>query len=379
MSFFKTRREGTIILWEIKNDIAECSKFNAMHYFPHTTLYTDQPLLECIPNFSEGQNEAVIGALQQEIAAVPGQRLLHIDSSPAANRTVLTFAGSPEAVTEAAFRAIKKASEQIDMRFQKGAHPRLGSTDVCPLVPLANMSRQEAVAWSERLAQRVGAELHIPVYLYEHSARAPYRRALPDIRKGQYEGLPLKLLQPGWQPDFGPSDWTQAARTGATIIGARDILVAFNISLNTKDERIAAHIARQMRSSSNGLLPALRAIGWYMEDFGCAQVSMNLLDYRITSPLKAWQTCSALAALHGLEPVGCEVVGLIPEACVLEAGIEALGRDFNPQQRAEFVQAGIDLLKLDRVKPFDPEEKILEYVLRKAGLNEAPRPWQPAG
>jgi len=350
-----------------------------MHYFPHTTLYTDQPLLECIPNFSEGQNEAVIGALQQEIAAVPGQRLLHIDSSPAANRTVLTFAGSPEAVTEAAFRAIKKASEQIDMRFQKGAHPRLGSTDVCPLVPLANMSRQEAVAWSERLAQRVGAELHIPVYLYEHSARAPYRRALPDIRKGQYEGLPLKLLQPGWQPDFGPSDWTQAARTGATIIGARDILVAFNISLNTKDERIAAHIARQMRSSSNGLLPALRAIGWYMEDFGCAQVSMNLLDYRITSPLKAWQTCSALAALHGLEPVGCEVVGLIPEACVLEAGIEALGRDFNPQQRAEFVQAGIDLLKLDRVKPFDPEEKILEYVLRKAGLNEAPRPWQPAG
>lgn len=328
-------------------------------------------ILECVPNFSEGQNEAVIEALRTAVQSVSGQHLLHTDPSPAANRTVLTFAGDPEAVTEAAFRAIREAAAHIDMRLQKGTHPRIGSTDVCPLIPVSGMSMEETVTWSERLAQRVGEELGIPVYLYEHSARAPYRQALPDIRKGQYEGLAAKMLQPGWAPDYDsipPAAAEQVARTGATIIGARNILVAFNISLNTKDERIAAHIARDMRTSSNGLLPALRAIGWYMKDFDCAQVSMNLLDYRITSPLKVWETCTQLAALHGLETLGCEVVGLIPEACVLEAGIAALNRPVDTENKTAWIEAGIAHLKLDGVKPFDPQEKILEYALQRAGL-----------
>lgn len=308
-------------------------------------------------------------ALKAAIDLVPGQRLLHIDASPAANRTVFTFAGDPEAVTEAAFRAIATAANCIDMRFQKGAHPRLGATDVCPLVPLQGMDMEEAVMWSRRLGERVAAELDIPVYLYEASAAAEHRRALPDVRKGQYEGLALKMQEPGWEPDFGAGlPWEQVSRTGATIIGARKVLVAFNISLNTRDERIAAHIARQMRTSSKGLLPALRAIGWFMEDFDCAQVSMNLLDYRTTSPLKVWETCTRLAALLGLETLGCEVVGLIPEACVLEAGEALLRAPADPANKMRWIEAGISYLKLDRVKPFDPKEKILEYALQHAGL-----------
>jgi glutamate formiminotransferase/formiminotetrahydrofolate cyclodeaminase len=326
------------------------------------------PLLECVPNFSEGTDPKVIEAIRSAIASVPGQKLLHIDPGPSANRTVFTFAGPPEAVVEAAFRAIQVATQLIDMRLQHGAHPRVGSTDVCPLVPLSGMTMQEAVAWSEKLAARVGAELKVPVYLYEYAARAAHRRALPDIRKGQYEGLKNKMQQPGWQPDYGPADWTLAARSGAAIIGARTILVAFNISLNTRDARVAAEIARLMRSSSQGLLPALRAIGWYMEDFDCAQVSMNLLDYRVTSPLKVWDTCRSLAAGYGLEPVGCEVVGLIPEACILEAGAAALGRSHTAEEREIFLNAGIAYLRLDQVKPFDPQEKVLEYALAREGL-----------
>lgn len=338
-------------------------------------MSNSKPLLECVPNFSEGQSEEVLDALKQAITAVQGQQLLHVDQSPAANRTVFTFAGEPSAVIEAAYQAIKTAASLIDMRFQKGTHPRLGATDVCPLIPLANMSMEEAVRWANVLGRKVGETLNIPVYLYEHAARENYRRALPDVRKGQYEGLQAKIQLPEWQPDYGPAtqdDWKSIERTGATIIGARDILVAFNISLNTKDERMAAHIAKQMRTSSNGLLPALRAIGWYMEDFECAQVSMNLLDYRITSPLKVWETCKSLAALHGLEPIGCEVIGLIPEACVLEAGAKELAignwQLANDVDRKKIIEAGINHLRLDRVKPFIAEEKILEYALAKAGL-----------
>jgi glutamate formiminotransferase len=331
----------------------------------------NRPLLECIPNFSEGQNEAVIDEIKEVIESVKDQSLLHIDPSPAANRTVFTFAGEPEAVEEAAFQAIKVAAAKIDMRFQHGAHPRLGSTDVCPLVPLANISMDEAVACSKRLAERVANELNIPVYLYEYSATEPHRKTLPQIRKGQYENLQEKIKLPGWQPDFGTplsNSWEQASRTGATIIGARDILVAFNISLDTKDERIAKQIAQKMRSSSGGMLPELRAIGWFMEDFDTAQVSMNLLNYRITSPLKVWEACKTLAAAFNVEPVGCEVVGLIPESCVLEAGGWNFKGTLSEEGRKAFIDAGIKYLGLDKVKPFNPDEKILEYALKKSGL-----------
>ncbi len=337
---------------------------------PIMPISSKQPLLECVPNFSEGNDPYIIGEIAAAIRSVQGQQLLHTDTSPSANRTVFTFAGAPGAVIEAAFRAIEAATRLIDMRLQHGAHPRIGSTDVCPLVPLAGITMPETVALAEQLARSIGNELHVPVYLYEHAAKAAYRRALPDIRKGQYEGLQAKMQLEAWQPDYGPSgsDWEQVARSGAAVIGARDILVAFNISLNTRDAQIAAAIARQMRSSSKGLLPALRAIGWYMEDFDCAQVSMNLLDYRITSPLQAWETCRSLAAGYGLELLGCEVVGLIPEACILEAGQAALAKVFTPEEREMFIAAGIRYLKLDGVKPFNPQEKILEYVLAGKGL-----------
>jgi glutamate formiminotransferase len=334
-------------------------------------MQTHQPLLECIPNFSEGQSELVIDAIKDAIQHVGKQHLLHIDPSPAANRTVFTFAGEPHAVMEAAFQAIKVAAGMIDMRFQKGTHPRLGSTDVCPLVPLANISMEEAVRYSKQLAERVASELDIPVYLYEYSATQMHRKTLPQIRKGQYESLKDRREQAGWQPDFGAgllNDWATVSKTGATIIGARNILVAFNISLNTKDERIAKQIAKQMRSSSNGLLPELRAIGWYMADFDCAQVSMNLLDYKITSPLKVWETCKLLAAEFGVNPIGCEVVGLIPESCVLEAGGWKLETLLTDQERHFFIEKGIQYLGLDKVKPFNPEEKILEYALQKVHL-----------
>lgn len=343
----------------------------------------DAKILECIPNFSEGVNTKVIDAIAQAIRSVDAQQLLHIDQGPAANRTVMTFAGAPKAVVEAALRAIKVAAQYIDMMQQHGEHPRVGATDVCPLVPLQNMTMEEAVYWSEVLAQRVATEIGIPVFLYEHSAKADYRRALPDIRKGQYEGIFTKMKQADWQPDYGSVDRDnepQIKKTGVTIIGARDILVAFNISLDTQDETIAMDIAKRMRSSGYfikddegkrkqiaGMLPKLRAIGWYMSDFKAAQVSMNLIDYRITAPLAAWQACKALAVEHGVSLTGCEVVGLIPLACVTEAGKYALKNDTATEQ--ELVAAGIAYLKLDGVKPFNPQEKILEYVLlEKAGV-----------
>lgn len=336
-------------------------------------METPSPLLECVTNFSEGRDLSVIDAIARSITDISGQKLLHQDISPSANRTVMTFAGEPQAVTEAAFQAIKTAGELIDMRLQTGAHPRIGATDVCPLIPLSGMTVEEAVGYSKLLGQRVGRELGIPVYLYEHSAAAPYRSALPAIRKGQYEGLMQKMALPDWKPDYGyPSALGEShmQQTGATVIGARDILVAFNISLDTKDENIAASIARKMRSSGGGILPALRAIGWYMADFECAQVSMNLLDYRVTSPLQVWETCKTLAATFGVGLIGCEVIGLLPEKCILEAGKFALQSQGKTTTQAdqEMIGAGIDYLRLDQVKPFKPEEKILEYVLRHAGL-----------
>ncbi len=333
------------------------------------------PLLECVPNFSEGRDKSIIDAIAASIQQVSNVSLLHIDASPAANRTVMTFAGQPEAVVEAAFQAIKTAGERIDMSKQEGVHPRIGATDVCPLVPLANMTMAQAVDWSNQLGKRVGQELNIPVYLYEHSAKAKHRQALPDIRKGQYEGFAEKMKQPEWMPDYGPANFAQ--NTGATVLGARDVLVAFNISLNTQDIGKAEYIAARMRTSGYwqkdngqkikipGMLPKLRAIGWYMADFGSAQVSMNLLDYRITSPLKVWETCKAVAKEIGVELIGSELIGLMPEVCVLEAGNFALnGRTATKE---ETIQKGIEYLGLDKVKPFTIEEKVLEYALQKAG------------
>jgi glutamate formiminotransferase/formiminotetrahydrofolate cyclodeaminase len=333
-------------------------------------------ILECVPNFSEGRRPEVIEAIASAVRSAEGAKLLHIDTSPAANRTVLTFAGVPQAVEEAAFRAIGMAAKLIDMRSQAGVHPRIGATDVCPLVPLSGMSMDDAKVIAESLGRRVGEELGIPVFLYEHSAKAAHRRALPDIRKGQYEGFAEKIKLPEWVPDFGPVAFTP--RSGATIIGARGLLVAFNISLNTDDVSIATRIAAKLRSIGRlregqrvpGLLKQTRAIGWFMADYRQAQVSFNLLDYHVTSPLQAFEACKEAAREYGVGIAGSEVIGLIPEACMLEAGAFALrSKGQSPDVAPELlVHEAIIHLGLDRLKPFAPQEKILEWALAAAGL-----------
>ncbi|MBS1615772.1 MAG: glutamate formimidoyltransferase [Bacteroidetes bacterium] len=337
---------------------------------------SQQAILECVPNFSEGRRPEVIEALADAVRSVQDACLLHVDPSPAANRTVLTFAGPPTAVTEAAYRAIAKAAERIDMRSQEGVHPRIGATDVCPLIPLTGMSMEEADACARALGQRVAAELNIPVYLYEHSATAPYRRALPDIRKGQYEGLAEKMKRPEWKPDFGPDVFNPAC--GATIIGARNILVAFNISLETAEVSTALHIASRLRASGHlqsgqripGLLPMTRSIGWFMADYNQVQVSFNLLDYTVTSPLQAFEACRQAAAELGVRIAGSEVIGLIPEICMLEAGRFALRHQGLPSDAPKEVLAeeAIRYLGLNRLKAFNPQQKILEWSLAHAGL-----------
>lgn len=323
-----------------------------------------EKILECIPNFSEGVDQKIIEKIAKAISSVSGVWLLHTDQSPAANRTVITFAGAPEAVVEAAFNAVKTAAAHIDMRMQSGVHPRIGATDVCPLVPLQGMSMEEADGYAQALGRRIGAELNIPVYLYEYSQAAPYRKTLPQIRKGQYEGLAAKMQLAEWKPDFGPYIMNTSA--GATVLGARRILVAFNISLHTSDVQVAETIAQQMRtvSRSEHSLPRLRAIGWYMADYSQAQVSFNLLDFRLTSPLQVWQRCSELARGFGVSLAGSEVIGLIPEVCLLEAGTFAL-QAASDSPGKDIVRAAIDYMGLDRLKPFVPEEKILERALQK--------------
>lgn len=340
------------------------------------------PILECVPNFSEGRDPEKIAAIANAVSGVPGVVLLHIDTSPAANRTVMTFAGNPRAVADAAFAAIKKAAEVIDMSAQEGVHPRIGATDVCPLVPLQGMTMKEADYYANQLGQRVGEELGIPVYLYEHSAKSNHRRALPDIRKGQYEGFAEKIKLPEWAPDFGPLAFTP--KSGATVIGARDILVAFNISLDTEDVDKAAHIAERLRTRGftreengqrvkvPGLLQQTRAIGWYMADYKQAQVSLNILDYRVTSPLQAFEACKSLAEEMGITIKGSEVIGLIPLDCMLEAGTfsmmkKGISTDMDPQYK---IHEAIRYLGLDQLKPFEPGERILEFNLRRHLQNE---------
>lgn len=343
-------------------------------------MINDKRILECVSNFSEGRDSDVIQKIANSIRSIEGVSLLHIDTGPSANRTVMTFAGDPDRVIDAAYNAISTAAELIDMTTQDGVHPRIGATDVCPLIPLAGITMDEAVSLSYKLGAKVGSELNIPVYLYEHSAAQLYRSALPAIRKGQYEGMAEKMTMDSWKPDYGPEEFNP--KTGATVIGARDILVAFNISLATKNVKDAQYIAKYMRESGfiehedgikkrvQGLLPKVRAIGWYMDDFDCAQVSMNLLDYRTSSPLKVWETCKALAKEIGVELVGSELIGLMPEECLLEAGSFAFMKEGMavPTDKQLIVHRAIDYLALNKVKAFDPREKVLEYSLQQAGL-----------
>ena len=297
-----------------------------------------QKLIECVPNFSEGNDMNVIKQITDQVETVEGVRLLNVDPGKATNRTVVTFVGTPEAVVEAAFRAIKKAGELIDMSKHKGEHPRMGATDVCPLIPIANITMEETALWAQELAKRVGFELQLPVYLYETAQPNKSRSNLSVIRAGEYEGFFKKIKQPEWQPDFGPA--TFDAQRGATVIGARDFLVAYNVNLNTTSTRRANAIAFDVREAGRvkkegnktvadengkpvtipGTLKSVKAIGWYIEEYGIAQISMNLTNILVTPVHIAFDEVCKKANDRGIRVTGSELVGLIPIKAMLDAG-----------------------------------------------------------
>ncbi len=344
-------------------------------------------LIECVPNFSEGRDMGIIRQITTEIESVEGVRLLDVDPGQATNRTVVTFVGEPEPVIEAAFRAIRKAAELIDMRKHKGAHPRFGATDVCPLVPVANITMEETVEYARKLGERVGRELGIPIYCYENAAFTPERRNLANVRAGEYEGLPEKLAKPEWKPDFGPAEFNATA--GATAVGARDFLIAVNFNLNTTSTRRANAVAFDVREKGRplregnpvtgkikkdengneiwipGTLKGTKAIGWFIDEYGIAQVSMNITNISQTPLHVAFEEVSEKARLRGLRVTGTEIVGLVPARAILEAGRYFLRK----QQRSlgvpdsELIKIAVKSMGLDDLKPFKPEEKIIEYML----------------
>ena len=345
------------------------------------------PIIECVPNFSEGNNGEVIKQITDEIEKVTGVRLLNVDPGKATNRTVVTFVGSPEAVVEAAFHAIRRAGELIDMSLHKGEHPRMGATDVCPLIPIAGIGMKETAAWARKLGERVGKELKLPVYLYEAAQADKDRSNLSVIRAGEYEGFAAKIKLPEWRPDYGPAEFD--ARRGATVIGARDFLVAYNVNLNTTSTRRANSIAFDVREAGRvkregdpitgkivkdekgqpvsipGSLRSVKAIGWYIEEYGIAQISMNLTDIHITPVHIAFDEVCRRAAERGMRVTGSELVGLIPLAAMLEAGKYFLKK----QQRStgvsekELIRIAILSMGLNELALFRPGERIIEYLL----------------
>lgn len=349
------------------------------------------PLIECVPNFSEGRDMAVIKQITDQIETVEGVRLLDVDSGKATNRTVVTMVGAPEVVCEAAFRAVRKASEIIDMRKHKGEHPRFGATDVCPLIPVAGITMEETVEYAKKLGKRIGEELRIPIYLYEYAASKSERKNLANCRAGEYEGLAEKLKQPEWKPDFGPAAFNE--RAGATAVGARDFLVAYNVNLNTTSTRRANSIAFDIREKGRvktvdgkpgskavvdekgskvwepGTLKCVKAIGWFIDEFGVAQISINLTNLGVTPIHVAFDECVKKAAERGIRVTGSEIVGLVPLAAMLEAGRYFLRK----QQRstgvsdAELIKIAVKSLGLNDLYPFKPEEKIIEYAIADKG------------
>lgn len=329
----------------------------------------EEILLECVPNFSEGKNEETISAIAASIRKLKAVKLLHIDSGYDANRTVMTFAGSANAVLEAAFQAIKTASDRIDMREQKGVHPRFGATDVCPIVPLKNCTMEQAVAYSIKLAERVGSELGIPVYLYENSAQTALRKNLSYLRKGNYEAIAQKITQEEWKPDFGPQKFNPKA--GNIAIGARPFLIAYNISLDTKDLSIAKRIAAEIRTSSKSMSPnkckALKAIGWPMPNYDCVQVSMNITDFKKTGLHHAFEAVKSAAANFKVGLLGSELIGLVPLEAMLDSANYFKEKVVNSSaySEKELIALAVEYLLFDKKHSFSAEDRILEYLLER--------------
>jgi len=346
-----------------------------------------QKLIECVPNFSEGRDPDVIRQISAAIESVEEISLLNVDPGASTNRSVVSFAGSPEAAVEAAFRGIQKAAELIDMRKHKGAHPRMGATDVCPFIPVSNVSWEEAIACAKQLGKRVGDELRIPVYLYEKAARDQSRSNLSIIRSGEYEGFFEKIKEAAWKPDFGPTTFSE--KSGATAIGAREFLVAYNVNLNTKAVRKATSVAFDVRENGRvktddgtpsgkpvldangepvripGMLKHVKAIGWYVEEYGIAQVSMNLTNIEETPLHAAFDACNEAASKRGLRVTGSEVVGMLPKKCLVEAGKYFLRKQKCSEGASEedLIDIGIRSMGLSESKPFDPKEKIIEFKM----------------
>lgn len=347
----------------------------------------ESPILECVANFSEGRDHQILRSIAESINGVIGVKLLHLDVGFDANRTVMTFAGEPAALVEAAFQAIRTAAHQIDMRTHQGAHPRIGATDVCPLVPVSGITMEEAVNWSLHLGKRVGEELGIPVYLYECSATQPHRTNLAAIRIGEYEGLAKKMQDSDWHPDFGPSAFQPAV--GATVIGARKFLIAYNVNLATADITIAKRIAERVRESGYlqiaddgqkqriaGRCKAVKAIGWGMPEYGIAQVSMNIIDMDVTPVHEAFVACQQLAKDMGTRVTGSELIGLAPEQVFLAAGQfflqqKNIGEVLPMVSKNELLELAVQSLGLADLAPFDIQERVLEYQLSAPAINLA--------
>ncbi|MFT7298126.1 MAG: glutamate formiminotransferase/formiminotetrahydrofolate cyclodeaminase [Sphingobacteriales bacterium] len=350
-------------------------------------------IIECVPNFSEGRDLNVIKQITNEIETVDGVKLLDVDPGKATNRTVVTFVGEPEAAIEAAFLAIKKASELIDMSKHSGEHPRMGATDVCPLIPVANISMEEVAEYAHKLGKRVGRELNIPGYFYESAATKPERKNLATVRAGEYEGMEKKVQDPNWKPDFGPAKFN--AKTGVTGISARDFLIAYNVNLNTTSTRRANSIAFDIRENGRvkrtgdpvtgeivtdekgnpvripGTLKGVKAIGWYIEEYGVCQISMNITDFKATPFHVAYEETFNKSLERGLRVTGSELVGLVPKSAMIEAGKYFLKK----QERSvgvseeELIKIAIRSMGLDELAPFDPKKKIIEYMLDEESSN----------
>lgn len=340
-------------------------------------------LIECVPNFSEGNDLAIIKQITDQIESVEGVRLLNVDPGKATNRTVVTMVGEPVKVIEAAFRAIKKAGELIDMSKHRGEHPRMGATDVCPLIPISGISMEETAVYAQQLARRVGEELKIPVYLYEEAQPNKERSNLSIIRAGEYEGFFKKIKQPGWIPDFGPTEFD--AKRGGTVIGARDFLVAYNVNLNTTSTRRANAIAFDVREAGRvkkengkpvkdsngnpvvipGSLKYVKAIGWYIEEYGIAQISINLTNISKTPVHVAFDEVCRKADARGIRVTGSEIVGLIPLQAMLDAGkyfLQKQKRSIGVSEK-ELIRIAVKSMGLEELAPFKPEERIIEYML----------------
>lgn len=347
-------------------------------------------IIECVPNISEGRDNQKIKAITDVVETVEGVMLLNVDPGKATNRTVITFAGEPEAVIEAAFRLVKKASEVIDMSKHKGEHPRFGATDVCPLVPVSGISMEETVKYARKLGQRIGEEIGIPVYFYENAATSEKRKNLATVRSGEYEGLKDKLAQPEWKPDFGAETYnSQVERTGATAVSARDFLVAYNINLNTTSTRRANSIAFDIRERGRvkregdpitgkivkdengnpinepGLLKCVKGIGWFIEEYGVAQISYNLTNISVTPIHVAFDKTCERAEARGLRVTGSELIGLVPKKALLDAGkyfLEKQERSIGIHEE-EIMKIAIKSLGLDELAPFNIRERVIEYIL----------------